>query len=124
MQFSGNFTATSGQAPAMVSFVENIALTDTNYTFSKTYQNSDGDLTMTFSADLSNIVSTDTNCNYEEDKDFDILVDTNLHNGFVSLSQNPDVTLTAGDNVLQFRVVPHENRCALEGNWSLTGTIA
>lgn len=122
LYISGSFTATSGTQPTQVSFTEDIALTGVDYLWNETFNNPDGDVVMTFTQDVSGVNSTDANCNYEEDVDFVLSV----HNGaiFRPLSESPTVDLSNGDNELQFKASPHTNRCALNGSYSITGTVA
>ena len=126
MQISGSIVSTAGTQPDLVSFVEDLNLTGANYTFNKTYNNPNGEVTMTFSQDVSGINSTSANCVFEEDKDLllGVLSHMNGDTDFYPVSTNPTVDLVAGDNVLTFRASPHENRCGLNGSYEINGVIA
>lgn len=125
MNLSGTITATEGTQPDVVSFTENLVLTGANYTFGKNYTNTNGDVTMTFSQDVSGVSSTSANCNFAEDEDLLLEVyGFNGIEGYHPASENPTVDLVAGVNQILFRVSTSPYRCALTGTYEVLGTIA
>ena len=116
---SGLFSATSGSQGVEETETWDINITsDDNITTYFTYNNPNGETSVTYML-IDNISSSAVNCNYEPDKDVKFYLKNDGVECHLTESSNCGYIMHSGQNDVNVTVVPHTNRCPLEGTWEV-----
>lgn len=125
VSISGNMTATGGSSPDSLVISNDVMITSTTpQTFQEEYFNSDGTVVMTFVCSKT-LVSGDANCNIDPNADYLIEIWDGADWLNCNATDNPTQTINSGNNMIEYRVVPHENRCPLTSGsaYEILGTV-
>ena len=121
-QVDVNVTATSGTSP--LTFDEwTVAITNEDE-LSQTFYftNPDGIVDLLFEMESNTIVSTDGNCVYEMDKDFEVYLNFNSHDTeLINISESVLGTMESGENMITLTIKNiSPNRCPLSGSFVIS----
>lgn len=123
MEISGTLTATTGEIPDPVVCTNNIDIVDnSNTTTTCSFDNPNGNVTMSFACNTTAVFSTDERCNFEGQKDVKVFLSSD-NQTFMPCESTPSYVMEPGLTTMIIRMQPSPNRCPLSGSYSIIGTL-
>ncbi len=123
MYISGNFSLTGGTVGQQTELWDVAISTTGNTSSSWTYVNDDGPGTLSYTL-YENLTSQDAMCQFQTGVDVQwyLKVEDGYESEFEIFPGVPqEYDIISGDNGVELSIYAHENRCPLEGTYSITG---
>lgn len=120
ISITGQMVGSSGSSPDSVYIVQDASITnDSVHYYEANYFNDNGEVDMVLTGSMD-LVSENDNCVLDEN---DYVLEIMTDGVWTDAATGGTITLSGGDNPIEYRIVPHANRCPATGTYSVTGVI-